>query len=203
MAENEINEKLGWVKDYEKALKKPGADKHQLFRNLYFAYLQIPGYEEKAREAAVKSAKEGEKKGVKFYNQTGEMYEFAGIKEKAIEFYKKTAEAYKNGQLEANNPDRKAKSYFEKAKNLEEELKKGGKSKTIDNIITSILAFGGLGLIFTFFSKPRVISAQNVQLAPPFPNYLIYVFLAMLLVGGIYFIAKRFMKKKDIIPLSF
>jgi len=71
-------------------------------------------------------------------------------------------------------------------------LKKHGYD--LDNVITSILAFGGLGLIFSFFSKPNVISAQNVQLAPPFPNYMVYIFAAMLIGGIGYFLVKKFKK---------
>ena len=69
------------------------------------------------------------------------------------------------------------------------------KSKnTLENVVTSILAFGGIGLLFSFFSKPNVISAQNVQLAPPFPNYMVYIF-AVMLIGGIgYFLVKKFKK---------
>jgi len=99
-----------------------------------------------------------------------------------------------------------AAKYYKKVgmnKKANEMLKKEKASKTLDSVVTSILAFGGLGLIFSFFSKPDIISPSNVQLAPPFPNYMIYIF-AVMLIGGIgYFVAKHFLKKKDIIPLSF
>jgi len=110
------------------------------------------------------------------YTKAGEAYERAKMKDKAKyaylkaveEGFGKTKQAAKNNLLE--------------------------KVRYIDSVATSILAFGGIGTLFTFFSKSDVISAQNVQLAPPFPNYLIYIFLAMFIGGIAYFLAKKIKK---------
>ena len=84
-----------------------------------------------------------------------------------------------------------SKEYKRQTKILKSE---GYKQDTIDSVVKSILAFGGIGLIFSLFSKPSVISAQNIQLAPPFPNYMVYVFLAMLIGGIGYFLIKKIKK---------
>ena len=65
-----------------------------------------------------------------------------------------------------------------------------------------IMILSSFGLIFSLFSKPAVLSAQEIQLAPPLPNYMIFVLLGLLVISAVYlFIMKN--RKKSRIPLSF
>jgi len=150
---------------------------------------------------------------IKDYSQAAEMYEKARENFNAArmyaESYKKSGDvnAYKKAIKYAKNADKEglihsAEEIYSKL-GLRPESKA---SKNIGSIVTSILAFGGLGLIFSLFSKTKVISmtSQTAQLAPPFPNYMIYVFSAMLICGAGYFIVSYIKKKRNSqIPLSF
>jgi len=67
----------------------------------------------------------------------------------------------------------------------------------------ALMVLSGIGLVFSLFSKPQVISAENVQLAPPLPNYMIYVLAGLLIASAAYLFIKQNRKKKSRIPLSF
>lgn len=140
------------------------------------------GMENKAKENYIKTARRQEARGDNDW--AGENYEKAGMINEAREAYLKGAK-----DAEARKNPKWANELYKKAENLGK-----SQSKTLDSIVTSILAFGGIGLIYSFFSKPNVISAQNVQLAPPFPNYMVYVFAAMLIGGIGYFLVKKLKK---------
>jgi len=117
------------------------------------------------------------------YKEIKESAEKAGIDKTKIKQYAKEL-SYFNKDIEARlELENKSNSGLKK-------MLRGG----LENIATAILSFGGLGLIFSIFSKPSIISAQNVQLAPPFPNYMAYIFLVMLIGGASYFLIKKFKK---------
>lgn len=78
-------------------------------------------------------------------------------------------------------------------KYLGKAIKEERTEKGIEGIIGGITAIGGIGFLYTLFSKPT-ITAQNVQLAPPFPNFMMYIFLAMLIGGAAYFLAKKLIR---------
>jgi hypothetical protein len=111
-----------------------------------------------------------------------------------------------NGSIELIKTDKDYEKFDIKNKTHREIVKKytniadtlivqySPKTDTIDDVVKSILAFGGIGILFSLISKPTVISAQNVQLAPPFPNLMIYFFIAMLIGGTSYFLVKKFKK---------
>jgi len=117
----------------------------------------------------------------------GEKLEIYGVSEKSPYALKDAYKVYElTGQLE-------------EAKRVKRELSTLPKkiaNKSLESVVTSILAFGGIGLLFSSLSKPQVISTMplNAQLAPPFPNYAIYVFLAMFIGGIGYFLFKKLKK---------
>ena len=87
-------------------------------------------------------------------------------------------------------------------KKAEEMFKMDAKSKYLDNIVAVIMTLSGIGVLYSLFSKEAVMASTGAQLlAPPFPNYLIYIFPLIVIAGGIYFLWKR--AKRDLIPLSF
>ena len=151
---------------------------------------------EEDRKASLERADNLAKK--KNYGKAGLYALYGEEPKKALDYAKKIVE--KGGTREAREIVLNLFAYNKLKEGWE--ISKGA-NKTIDDVVISILAFGGIGLLFSIFSKPYAISPENVQLAPPFPNYLIYVFLAMLIGGAGYFIAKHFLRKRDIIPLSF
>ena len=101
----------------------------------------------------------------------------------------------------------KAKEYEQKGdtSNAEAYYSKAGlnKGNGYDRVAEVLSVIAGLGLIFSFYATPKVISAQDIQLAPPLPNFAIYIFLAVLLASGVYLVAKSLKRKKSNIPLSF
>jgi len=82
-------------------------------------------------------------------------------------------------------------------------LEKEKAAKTLDTIIKSIMAISGIFFLFSLLATPKVIGPTNVQLAPPLPNFMIYVFGMLLIIGVIYFVVTRAFKKRVSIPLSF
>jgi len=77
------------------------------------------------------------------------------------------------------------------------------KGKYIDNVVTSLIALGGIGLFFTLFPASKLAAIQTgQQLAPPLQDYTIYIFLALLL-GGLIYLAVRKFRRRISIPLSF
>jgi hypothetical protein len=74
-------------------------------------------------------------------------------------------------------------------------------SQTIDSLVATVMLLSGTGILYMLFSKQEAIVSQYALLAPPFPNYLIYILPLVVIVGGIYFLWKK--ARKDIIPLSF
>ena len=66
------------------------------------------------------------------------------------------SEVYLNHALNAYKEGR-AEAKIEEMHNKHPEIKK---AKTIDNIVTAILAFGGIGLLFSFFSKNQVANLK-------------------------------------------
>jgi len=73
---------------------------------------------------------------------------------------------------------------------------KGSKTRTLDTILTLTLISGGIGTLFSLLPKREIISSipLNAQLAPAIPDYNIYIFLIMLLVGAVYFLVRKFRK---------
>jgi len=74
--------------------------------------------------------------------------------------------------------------------------------KVLYSVAKAVMVVSSIGLVFSFFAKPKVISVQEIQLAPPMPNYMIYVLLALLIASAVYLFIKK-NKKKSRIPLSF
>jgi hypothetical protein len=138
----------------------------------------------------------------------GQQYEQEHNYEKALEAYKmadKRQDAVRVARLLRAEKEKYRLKAAQKAE-IEEKLgEEGYKSlrKALDNLVKAIMAIGGIGFIFSLFAKPYVISAENVQLAPPLPNYMVYIFGILLIIGAVYFMIKVAFRKKDIIPLSF
>jgi len=156
------------------------------------------------------------------YAAATEIYEKENMPDEAAEMYQKSGmkkeEAYlnvaKDFEKEAKNPkslfvaaDAYSKAHeYEKAVEL---FKKVGfnvdakKLQALDSAFAATAVFGGFGIIFSLFSRPKVITAQNIQLAPPLPNFMIYIFILFLLAGGSYFLMKYIRKRMGSVPLSF
>jgi hypothetical protein len=125
------------------------------------------------------------------YDDALTLYQAAGIvsKAKIIRLAKKASQGKKPYEGYEN------KILFE---NLKKEMGKL-ESKTIDNVVTSVMTASGIGILYMLFSKSAAVPTE--MLAPPFPNYLVYVLPLITIFGGIYFLWKR--AKRDLIPLSF
>ena len=92
-----------------------------------------------------------------------------------------------------------ANLHMENAKYVTDELlydltKKKGKN--LEAVVASFTALSGIGFLYSLFSKPKVIAPGDIQLAPPLPNYTIYIFAILFLLGIGYFILKKLKKKK-------
>lgn len=159
----------------------------------YEAAMYYRNAEIKDKETLIKAANKLSK--TKSYSAAAEFYEKARMKDKAKENYICEGDAFANTCWTGN-----AIYFYEKAGMKKEDAQervqkineKSNAHKTIDSIVTSILAFGGIGLLFSLFSQPGVITLE--QAAPPFPNYMPYIFLAMLIGGTAYFLIKKFKK---------
>ena len=97
-----------------------------------------------------------------------------------------------------------SKEISSKIADLNSKLEKQEKSKkTIDKIVTSLIALGGIGTFFTLFPASKLASVRiGQQLAPPIQDFTIYVFLALML-GGLGYLAVRKIRRRISIPLSF
>lgn len=148
---------------------------------------------EKAAHAYMKAGEAYEKNGDDFNAKLAyENAHWQGCKEA----YVKAGDMYKRlGRTSL------AKEMYDKANFKPAETKS---SKTIDNVVMTLMLFSGMGILYQVFSREAVMASTNQLMAPPFPNYLIYVLPLIVITGGIYFLWRK--AKRDLmnlIPLSF
>jgi hypothetical protein len=77
--------------------------------------------------------------------------------------------------------------------------------KGLGNVFKALMLLSGIGIFYRMYSEMQASGAVPTQLlAPPLPALWPYVFIAVILVGTVYFIAKAIKRKKmSEIPLSF
>lgn len=177
------------------------------------------------KESILKKAAHYEKEGS--YERAAELYKKLKMNDKYVEVKFKAARKYKKeGQLiyaieafteagtswayrEASSISRSigneiwAERYDKKADEIEDAAinNQSQATRTIDNAVSAMMLLSGMGVLYMLFAKQEMMATQGQLLAPPFPNYLIYILPLILIVGGIYFLWKR--ARRDIIPLSF
>ena len=114
------------------------------------------------------------------------------------------------GEYSAGKAESLFSDYYDKLGNVQKMIRNLASEKkeavreysTLENVVNgvvgSILVIGGIGVFSSLFARSKVINEavqSTQQLAPPMPDYLPFVFLAMYIGGLVYFLAKKFKKK--------
>jgi tetratricopeptide (TPR) repeat protein len=103
---------------------------------------------------------------------------------------KQSAKCYENAHLKKDV--KRVNKIIKEVNEIKRELKPVydvEKRMEVGAVAASVL--GSVGMFYFLFSKPQGISPQALQLAPPSPNYAMYIVSALFILGIGYFAVKK------------